>query len=99
MKHYSILAAAVLACMCIKATAQDYPLQSRPKPLTATLVGVCEHHQRTLMVAVFTYSDGRTLVVNGKSMQGFKDAAEIINYAATASTINDLAQICGDTTA
>jgi hypothetical protein len=97
MKHFSLALLATLAISAVQA--QDYPLKSRPKPATATLVGVCEHHARVLMVAIFTYPDGHALVVTGKSMQGFKDAAEIINYAATASQINDLAQVCGDTTA
>lgn len=92
--------AALLVVLCIKATAQDYPLQaSRPKPASATLVGVCEHRQQALMVAVFTYPDGHVLIVNGKNMQGFKDAADIMRYAATAGQVNELAQTCGDTTA
>lgn len=96
-----MFAAALLAVLCFKATAQDYPLQSpqRPKPTTATLVGVCEHHQRALMVAIFTYPDGHVLIVNGKQMQGFKDAADIAHYAMTADQLNDMAQVCGDTTA
>jgi hypothetical protein len=97
MKHFSLALVATLAISAVQA--QDYPLQARPKPTTATLVGVCEHHARVLMVAIFTYPDGHVLIVNGKQMQGFKDAAEIINYAATAGQINDLAQVCGDTTA
>lgn len=51
------------------------------------------------MVAVFTYPDGHVLIVNGKNMQGFKDAADIMRYAATADRVNQLAQTCGDTTA
>lgn len=99
MKSYLVFSAAVLAALCVKAVAQDYPLQSRPKPTTATLVGVCEHHQKVLMVAVFTYPDGHVLIVTGKQMQGFKDAREIINYAGTADQVNDMAQICEDTSA
>ncbi len=96
MKSYLVFSAAVLAAMCVKAVAQDYPLQSRPKPATATLVGVCEKRLPVLMVAVFTYPDGHVLIVNGKQMQGFKDAADIVRYAATADTSYTLAQPCGD---
>ena len=85
-----------LAASC--AHAQEYPLTSeRPKPLTATLVGVCERRERVLMVAVFTFSNGKTLVVDGKHMQGFEDVAAIVRYAATATTpVNEYAQMCGD---
>jgi hypothetical protein len=83
---------------CSVSQAQDYPLKSeRPRPLTATLVGVCEKRQVALMVAIFTYSNGKTLVVDGKHMQGFTSAAEIARYAATATQpANDYAQVCGD---
>ncbi len=94
MKLFSAVLLTVLAAKAV--VAQDYPLQTRPKPLAAVLVGVCENRQHVLMVAVFTYSDGHVLVVNGKSMQGFKDAAEIVHYAASASQITDMAQTCGD---
>lgn len=96
MKSYLVFSAAVLAALCVKAVAQDYPLQSRPKPTTATLVGICEHRQKVLMVAVFTYPDGHVLIVTCKQMQGFKDSRDIALYAATADQINDMAQICGD---
>ncbi len=94
-----LFSAALLALLCAKAVAQDYPLQSRPKPTTATLVGVCENRQQALMVAVFTYSDGHVLIVNGKQMQGFKDAADIVRYAASADQVTEMAQTCGDTSA
>ena len=51
-----------------------------------------------LMVAVFTFNDGRVLVVDGQHMQGFKTAADIVRYAASASVINDYAQPCGTAT-
>jgi hypothetical protein len=79
--------------------AQDYPLKStisRPKPLTATLVGVCEKRNQVLMVAIFTFDNGKTLVVDGQHMQGFADAADIVRYAATAASVNQYAQTCGD---
>lgn len=95
-----MFAAALLAVLCFKATAQDYPLQSRPKPTTATLVVVCEHRMPALAVAVFTYPDGHVLIVNGQQMQGFKDAREIAFYAASAGDgMHTLVQTCGDTTA
>lgn len=82
------------------AHAQEYPLKSeRPKPATATLVGVCQHREEKLMVAIFTYGDGRVLVVDGKHMQGFADVDDIVRYAATASApVNEYGQPCGDTT-
>ena len=85
---------------CVPTQAQDYPLKNpREKPMTATLIGVCEDHRPTLMVAIFTYKDGHTMLVNSKDMQGFKDAREIAMYASTADRITDMAQTCGDTSA
>lgn len=89
-----------LALIGSVACAQDYPLhQERPKPLTATLVGVCQKHQQVLMVAIFTFSNGKTLVVDGQNMQGFGSAAEIVQYAATAESVIERAEVCGDTSA
>lgn len=93
------LLASLFAFVSLAAFAQDYPLQDRPKPLTATVVGVCEHHTPAIMVVVFTFENGKVLVVDGHHMQGFKDAADIIRYAATAQTTNSYAQTCGDTSA
>jgi hypothetical protein len=80
------------------AHAQDYPLKSeRPRPATATLVGVCEHRERKLMVAIFTFENGKTLIVDGMHMQGFDSAEEIVRYAnSAAAPVNEYAQPCGD---
>jgi hypothetical protein len=79
--------------------AQDYPLKSeRPKPVSSTLIGVCEDRHEALLAAVFTFKDGQVLVVDGKNMHGFSDAAEIVRYAATAGTTYSFAQSCGDAT-
>lgn len=92
--------AALTLFMSVAAFAQDYPLQAkRLKPVTATLVGVCEKHAPALGVAVFTYSDGQVLVVSLANMQGFKDAQDIFTYAATADKLTQLHQVCGDTSA
>lgn len=72
---------------------------SRPTPATAVLVGVCEKRQQVLMVVVFTFANGKTLVVDGQNMQGFTSAAEIVQYASTAGTFIERVQKCGDTTA
>ena len=82
---------------CTPAKSQDTP--ERPKPLTATVVGVCEHHNPAIMVVIFTYPTGKVLVVDGQHMQGFKSPQELIQYAATAETTNSYAQTCGDTSA
>ena len=95
---YKVFAALTL-CFSVIANAQDYPLQSRPKPLTATVVGVCEKHHEVIMVVIFTYENGKVLLVDSKNMQGFKSAEEIIQYATTAEVTNSYAQTCGDTTA
>ncbi len=95
MKNFLLTIGALL--VTAPSFAQDYPLKSeRPKPLTATLVGVCENRRPVLMVAVFTYENGKVLTVDGKHMQGFGSAAEIVQYAATAATVNQYAQRCGD---
>jgi len=93
------LLASLLAFVSLAAFAQDYPLQTRPKPMTATVVGVCEHHAPVVMVVIFTFDNGKVLIVDGRHMQGFKSAAEIIQYAATAEVTNSYAQTCGDTSA
>ena len=94
------LFAALTLFLSVAAFAQDYPLQSqRPKPSTATVVGVCEKHHEAIMVVIFTYENGKVLLVDGKNMQGFKSTEEIIQYAATAEVTNSYAQTCGDTTA
>ena len=92
--------APILLVTCAVPSAQDYPLKAeRPKPLTSTLVGVCEQHKLMLMVAIFTYPDGHVLLVDAKQMNGFVDMDDIIRYAATASRSQNYAQICGDTSA
>jgi len=91
-----LLAVAGIA-LATPAMAQDYPLHSeRPKPLTATLVGVCEHRELMLMVAIFTYTNGAVLRVDSKDMKGFASAAEIVTYASSAGEIKEYAQTCGD---
>jgi hypothetical protein len=95
-KFLSIVGALLLTAA---AGAQDYPLKSeRPKPLTSTIVGVCEKRAPVIMVVIFTYDNGKVLIVDGKHMQGFDSAADIVRYAATASQVNSYAQQCGDAT-
>lgn len=97
MKKFLSIVGALLVATA--ASAQDYPLKAeRPKPLTSTLVGVCEGHQEKLMVAIFTFKNGKVLFVDGKHMQGFESAADIARYAATAAQVNTYAQQCGDAT-
>jgi hypothetical protein len=95
MKRFlSIVGALMLTASC---HAQDYPLkQERPKPLTATLVGVCEKRAPVLMVAIFTFENGKVLTVDGQHMQGFDTAADIVRYAQTADQVKTYAQQCGD---
>ncbi len=74
------------------------PSPGRPKPVTATLVGVCENRTQVLMVAVFTYSNGKVMVVDGQHMTGFTGVQDIIQYAATADEVIERTQTCGTET-
>lgn len=93
---YKLIAGLIL-CVPVAAIAQEEAPRSRP--LTATMIGVCENHAPVLGVALFTYADGHTLIVTAGSMQGFRDLGEIAAYAATAERLNEFHQVCGDTSA
>jgi hypothetical protein len=95
MKKFLTLIGALL--ITTVTSAQDYPLKSeRPKPLTATIVGVCEKRAPVIMVVIFTFDKGQVLIVDGKHMQGFSSAEEIVRYAATADSVHSYAQECAD---
>jgi hypothetical protein len=92
-KFLSIVGAILVTTSC---HAQDK--SERPTPLTSTLIGVCENRAPALLVAIFTFENGKVLFVDGKNMQGFANVADIVRYAATAGTIQNYAQQCGDAT-
>ncbi len=93
-KIIHIVSALLLATNAMAVT----PLPGRPKPTTATLVGVCENRKQVLMVAIFTYSNGKVMVVDGQHMTGFTNVQDIIQYAATADEVIERAQTCGTET-
>jgi hypothetical protein len=93
-KYALTFAGAVAALTLVMAVVAHAGAPPLPKPLTATIVGVCEGGAPKLMVAVFTYADGKVLVADGKHMQGFEDATAIVKYASTATSVNEYAQQC-----
>lgn len=83
------------------ALAQDYPLQKpitidRPRPASAVLVGICEQRRQVLMVAIFTFPNGKVLLVDAHNMNGFTSVQEITQYAASAESVTERIQTCGD---
>jgi hypothetical protein len=70
----------------------------RPRPASAVLVGICENRKDVLMLAVFTYSNGKVLLVDKHNMNGFTSVQEITAYAATAESVIERNSFCGDLT-
>jgi hypothetical protein len=77
-----------LWAMMIAALAQVGACTKTPPPpaklMTSTLVAVCEHGREVVMLVIFTFDDGKTVIVDKDNAQGFTSMDELLQFAATA---------------
>ena len=79
-----LLTLAAVSLTQMVACAQAPTPQGRPAPLTSTVLTVCDHGHQKLAVVIFTFENGKVLIVDKDSPQGFTTVADLLQYADTA---------------